>query len=184
MLSRRAWAQLAAAAGLLLLPLLLYVSNERRRYGDVSLYSSPLLSPAPPAQASDFRFTDARGWYQRVTVSNETDSPYVNLVWTKAGFLRSGDVHKCEQLNHIVFGAVKLTTVSRGREKSRLFGGGHIVKIPPHTPHLYTYLQDTLMTETWRRPDGSPCRFEAWFYKPLRNRIPSNSTEKEFVGTR
>ena len=65
MMSRRAWAQLAAAAGLLLLPLLLYVSNERRRYGDVALYSSSLLLPAPPAQASDFRFTDARGWYQR-----------------------------------------------------------------------------------------------------------------------
>lgn len=34
---------------------------------------------------------------------------YVNVIHTRKGHMRSGDIHKCEQLNHIVFGRVTLT---------------------------------------------------------------------------
>lgn len=34
---------------------------------------------------------------------------YVNVIFTTRGQMRSGDIHPCEQLNHIVFGRVTLT---------------------------------------------------------------------------
>jgi hypothetical protein len=59
--------------------------------------------------------------------------------------------------------------------------GGDVVRIPPHVPHLYDYKTDTLMTETWRTKQGEPCAFKAWFYAPLRERIPKASQQKTFA---
>ena len=59
--------------------------------------------------------------------------------------------------------------------------GGDVVRIPPHVPHLYAFLSDSLMTETWRTPDGRPCEFGAWLYKPFRDRIPAATAVKSFV---
>ena len=127
--------------------------------------------------SDSFRFEDARGAYERRSFAG---GEYVNLVYTRAGFLRSGDVHKCEQLNHIVFGRATLTQLRRGRETATQLRGGDVVRIPPHVPHLYAFHDDSLMTETWRHPDGTPCEFRAWLYKPLRDRIPPASAVKRF----
>lgn len=128
--------------------------------------------------ASDsFRFEDARGAYERRSFAG---GEYVNLVYTRAGFLRSGDIHKCEQLNHIVFGRGTLTQLRRGRETVTHLRGGDVARIPPHVPHLYAFHDDSLMTEAWRNPDGTPCEFRAWLYKPLRDRIPPATAVKRF----
>lgn len=170
--------------------------------GDPNVYTSPLVTPAPenplPLDAGSFRFEDARGVYEHHVfgvrpVRNETVAvsgllpmqPYVNLLFTISGHKRSGDIHKCEQLNHIVFGEALLTRVLRnGREVTTRHRGGDVLRVPPHTPHLYSYLSDTLMTETWRHADGRPCEFRAWFYAPLRDRIPAASAEKRFIADR
>lgn len=60
----------------------------------------------------------------------------------------------------------------RGRERTRIVAGGDRVVIPAHTPHLYEFLEDTVMTESWLNArDRTRCAFEAWFHAPLRGRV-------------
>ena len=60
----------------------------------------------------------------------------------------------------------------RGRERTRIVAGGDRVVIPAHTPHLYEFLEDTVMTESWvHARDRTRCAFEAWFHAPLRGRV-------------
>jgi hypothetical protein len=49
------------------------------------------------------------------------------------------------------------------------------VVVPAHTPHLYEFLEDTLMSECWIDADGKPAQFKAWLYMPYRNRISNQS---------
>ena len=55
---------------------------------------------------------------------------------------------------------------------------GDVVVIPPFRPHLYEFLEDSVLTESWVfAPDGpsgkrTQCAFEAKLFKPLRDRIP------------
>ena len=110
------------------------------------------------------------------------EAPYVNVVFTRAGFKRSGDLHACEQLNGVLFGRAELTQVYKGgRSRKTVLRGGDQVRIPAFVPHLYDFVEDTLMTETWRNADGSPCPFKAWLYAPLRRLIPPASTNKTFA---
>lgn len=147
-----------------------------------ALYASPLVSRAPDPQPGDWRFDDGRGWYARAGGANDS-ALYVNSMFTRAGASRSGDIHTCEQLNHVVFGTMELTLVlgaaaaSRGggREAVSLHRGGAVIRIPPHTPHLFTALEDSVMTEAWRTADGRPCAFAAWYYAPLRGRVGAQS---------
>ena len=81
----------------------------------------------------------------------------------------------------MLFGAATLTQRVRGRDVDTPLRGGDTVRIPPHVPHLYAYGEDTLMTETWRHADGTPCAFKAWFYAPYRDRIPAATADKRFV---
>ena len=82
----------------------------------------------------------------------------------------------------VLFGRAELTQVyAGGRSRTRVLRGGDAVRIPPFVPHLYSFMEDTLMTETWREKDGSPCRFRAWLYEPLRARIPAASANKTFA---
>jgi hypothetical protein len=135
---------------------------------------------------SSFRFEDARGSYERVVFNGSappvpgTVAPYANLIFTRAGHLRSGDIHRCEQLNHVVFGALRLTQRLRGRDVTTRHTSGDVMLIPPHVPHLYAFELDTLMTEAWRTPRGEPCEFRAWLYAPYRERIPPATTDKRF----
>ena len=150
-----------------------------RRYGDPKVYDRAEIHPAPasPSPRGSFSFSDARGTYERrefETMEGEDpdDPPYVNIVRTFPGQLRSGDVHKCHQVNVLAFGRARVTTVEDGRERTRIVAGGDRVVIPAHTPHLYEFLEDTVMTESWvHARDRTRCAFEAWFHAPLRGRV-------------
>ena len=151
-----------------------------RRYGDPKVYERPEITPAPasPSPRGSFSFSDARGTYERrefesVAGEDPDDPPYVNIVRTVPGQLRSGDVHKCHQVNVLAFGRARVTTVEKdGRERTRVVTGGDRVVIPAHTPHLYEFLEDTVMTESWvHARDRTRCAFEAWFHAPLRERV-------------
>ena len=52
-----------------------------------------------------------------------------------------------------------------------MHASGAVVRVPPHVPHLYEFLDDTVMTEAWRTPDAQPCAFRAHLYAPFRSRI-------------
>lgn len=147
--------------------------------GTAAVYTSPDVTPGPqPVEATkSFSLADPRGVYERRVFGSGPNAAYVNVLFTEAGFLRSGDVHKCEQLNHVVFGELILTQrdVRRKRDVTSRHSGGAVIRIRPHVPHLYTFLADTLMTEAWRLPNGQPCPFQAWHYAPYRERIPAAS---------
>eukprot|EP01001_Neometanema_parovale_P010203 NODE_6433_length_847_cov_133.828729_g6197_i0.p1 GENE.NODE_6433_length_847_cov_133.828729_g6197_i0~~NODE_6433_length_847_cov_133.828729_g6197_i0.p1 ORF type:complete len:240 (+),score=29.11 NODE_6433_length_847_cov_133.828729_g6197_i0:81-722(+) len=148
------------------------------RAGHSSVHDSELVVPAPPntLKGDQTRFDDARGSYQQLRFG---ENQYLNVIFTKAGHQRSGDLHKCAQVNYISWGQVRLTLVRHGREYVSEHSAGDVITIPAHVPHLYYFDKDTLMTEQWRHPDGSPCPFEAFFYTPLRERIAKNSTAKQ-----
>ena len=64
-------------------------------------------------------------------------------------------------------------------EMDKEFKAGETMVIPAHVPHLYKFMEDTLMTEVWRHPRTHlPCKFKAWYYKPFRDRIASASLAK------
>ena len=175
------------------------------------ILQSPLVREAEPAPATADSnaafsgFSDARGSYSSLRFPSSElgevrggsgdgdggggggrgeggESPYVNVVFTRAGYKRSGDLHACEQLNGVLFGRAELTQVYRGgRSRTIILRGGDQVRIPAFVPHLYDFVEDTLMTETWRNADGSPCPFKAWLYEPLRRLIPPASANKTFA---
>ena len=150
------------------------------QHGDPKIYARAEVDPAPAGDAprGSFSFSDARGTYERrefeaMEGDDPDDPPYVNIVRTFPGQLRSGDVHKCHQVNVLAFGRARVTTTDeRGRERTRIVAGGDRVVIPAHTPHLYEFLEDTVMTESWvHARDRTRCAFEAWFHAPLRGRV-------------
>lgn len=145
---------------------------------------------------------------------------YVNVLFTKAGHFRSGDIHKCHQVNQVVAGRARVTMVlhegaprggrggvgfgsSRGAKLGGGGGGGvgargrrggagkevvtelragDQIVIPPHVPHLYEFVEDTLMTEAWVHGENrTQCPFHAWFYRPLRERIPEDTQRSVFT---
>ena len=107
------------------------------------------------------------------------DPPYVNIVRTFPGHVRSGDVHPCHQVNVLAFGKARVTTVENdGTVVIRSVAGGDRVVVPAHTPHLYEFLEDTVMTESWvHAGNRTRCAFEAWFHEPLRKRIGNPGAE-------
>lgn len=97
-------ARLPLAAALF--TLLLLGSRQLGLRGDPRILQSPLVREAEPAPASadrlkPFTFSDARGTYSSLHFpgSDGGVSPYVNVIFTRAGYLRSGDLHACEQFN-------------------------------------------------------------------------------------
>lgn len=190
--------------------------------------------PSPAGEGS-FRFEDARGAYERrefpiataagaagvagreraggrheddgvVVSSSASRTLYVNVLFTRAGHFRSGDIHRCHQVNQIVAGRARVTMVHAGKQKAggrgwwswwrwwgpqgddghaeavtELVTGDQIV-ISPHVPHLFEFVEDTLMTESWVHGENrTQCAFQAWFYQPLRRRIPEETQRSVFV---
>jgi hypothetical protein len=88
-----------------------------------------------------------------------------NVLVSRAGTLRSGDVHGVPQLDLIFTGRVRLTTREAGRDVVRTFGGGELIVIPPNIPHLFEFLEETVMAEWWKGP------FAARYYAPYRKRV-------------
>jgi hypothetical protein len=84
-------------------------------------------------------------------------------------------------LNVVVAGRARLTTIPdarAGEEVVRELAAGDRAVIPPHVPHLYEFVEDTLMTEAWLDDDKTQCEFKAWLYEPLRKRIPKKTLER------
>ncbi len=131
--------------------------------GNPSIYSSPdVIKPETKQGALEKPvFEDIRGRIER----HELDGVKVNLLSTKKGFMRSGDLHKNRQLDIILSGRVELWTYQNGQTVKQVMGPHTYIVLNPHVPHLFNFLEDTVMMEWWDGP------FEAWFYKPYRDVI-------------
>lgn len=96
----------------------------------------------------------------------------VNVLLTKQGVWRSGDIHSTTQCDFILAGAVKVHTLQpNGTTLVCFYGPNEYIEIPKYTPHLFEFVQDTTMLEWWHGP------FQAWFYRPYRTIVEqSNAT--------
>mmetsp|Transcript_22505 Transcript_22505/g.54985 ORF Transcript_22505/g.54985 Transcript_22505/m.54985 type:complete len:146 (-) Transcript_22505:424-861(-) len=107
-------------------------------------------------------------------VVENDDGGYVNLVWTKKSFYRSGDIHQCSQVNSLVRGRVRLLrwNIETGEDVVSYHSAWETVVIEAHVPHLFYFETDTLMTEAWRDDaTGKQCFFESWHFAPYRKYV-------------
>jgi mannose-6-phosphate isomerase-like protein (cupin superfamily) len=127
------------------------------------IFSSPdVFEPKTEPGALDLpKHTDARGTIHRLDI----DGFKVNLLSTKKGFMRSGDLHKNVQFDFILSGKVELWLRKDGKDEKIVYGPNSFITIPPGVPHLFNFLEDTVMAEWWDGP------FKAWYYKPYRDII-------------
>lgn len=65
----------------------------------------------------------------------------------------------------IFSGVVRVTTYEGGRDVEREYRGGQLITIPPHVPHIFRFVNDTVMAEWW------DADFEARYYMPYRKRV-------------
>lgn len=81
-----------------------------------------------------------------------------NVLFTKKGSKRSGDVHPCTQCDYVIVGSVKVTTRHTEfdddkkpfeKEKVEYYCTGEAITILGGVPHLFEFLEDTLMVEHW-----------------------------------
>jgi hypothetical protein len=98
-----------------------------------------------------------------------------NVLYTRSGMMRSGDVHRTSQHDFVLDGAVNVWTL-RGDGSTRLdrHGPGSYVTIPPYTPHVFEFLEDSAVVEWW---DADA--FEAWYYRPYRDVVEANNRGRQ-----
>jgi hypothetical protein len=106
-------------------------------------------------------YYDCRGEIHNIKVNN---NQRINILFTKAGYLRSGDIHRNVQCDFIFTGKVKVWTLSKdGSTTIQCYNKHDFIQIPKGVPHIFEFVEDTCMAEWWE-PQG----FQAWFYKPYR----------------
>lgn len=106
-------------------------------------------------------FKDSRGEIRRYDINGVK----FNVLFTKAGALRSGDYHPAVQYDLILKGTFKITLRKNKKNITLKKGDNEFIAIPPNTPHLFESITDTIMIEWW----GGP--FEAKYYKPFRKLV-------------
>jgi hypothetical protein len=95
----------------------------------------------------------------------------LNLLHTKSGVMRSGDLHKDYQHDFVFSGAVEVWCLEKdGSTQKRVYRENQYIRIPPFVPHVFHFLEDTVLAEWWDGP------FHAWFYKPYRKIVEASFT--------
>lgn len=168
---RMPWAVALGGAVLVFLAGRLSVSRDARR---APLAAPPLADVEPDVRGVLYEppaghgvvkvpstFRDARGSVHNL----EVDGLRFNVLVTRAGAARSGDVHRSVQRDHVLSGRIRVTTRERGRDVVREYGPGDSLAIPAHVPHMFEFLEDAALIEYWDGP------FEARYYRPYRERV-------------
>lgn len=108
-------------------------------------------------------YSDERGEIHNLLICGRRR---INLLFSKAGVKRSGDIHADTQHDFVFSGTVQVSTLhSDGSTQTKSYGPYQYIAIPPYTPHIFHFTQDTVMAEWW---DGA---FHAWFYTPYRKLV-------------
>ena len=106
------------------------------------------------------RLEDSRGWIER----HEAEGVKFNVVFSRAGTFRGGDEHPNTQHNFLLSGCAKIIVrrPSPAAEVELRYSPFWQYEIPPQWPHLFEFLEDTVMLEWWDGP------FDATYYPPFR----------------
>lgn len=107
---------------------------------------------------------DARGEIHNLQIGGAR----FNILVSKAGTMRSGDVHRWPQLDMVFSGVVRVTTREAGRDVVRTYSSGDRIVIPSNVPHMFFFVNETVMAEWWLGP------FEARYYRPYREKVDSS----------
>lgn len=84
-------------------------------------------------------------------------------------------MHPNEQCDFIFSGRVNVWTLSKdGSTNVQTYGKHEFVKIPRGVPHVFEFLEDSVIAEWWE-PQG----FQCWFYRPYREIVDTS-----FLGLR
>mmetsp|Transcript_10405 Transcript_10405/g.22609 ORF Transcript_10405/g.22609 Transcript_10405/m.22609 type:complete len:280 (-) Transcript_10405:228-1067(-) len=160
-----------------------FFSADAKLVGSSSLISSHnTIEPTdkvfirPPPMPSVH--TDGRGevWNLKVGsyhVDAETYSRRINLSHTKKDVMRHGDFHPNTQCAFIFSGKVEVWAPgSEGDTEKKVYGPKDYIEVPPYVPHIYNYLEDTIMAEWWEDiSTGEGAHFKHWFYAPYRRMV-------------
>ena len=99
-----------------------------------------------------------------------------NVLVSEKNTLRSGDVHRNDQLDMIFSGHVRVTTREHGHDVVREYKDGDFLVIPAHTPHIFRFLSKTVMAEWWTDEV-----FEARYFRPYREEVDAALKEATIV---
>ena len=160
-----------------------FFQADAKFVGSSSLISSPnTIEPTdkifvrPPPMPSVH--TDGRGevWNLRVGSYHpdaETYSRRINLSHTKKDVMRHGDFHPNVQCGFIFSGKLEVwTPAPDGTTQKKLYGPKDYVEVAPYVPHVYNYIEDTIMAEWWESTgSGEGSHFKHWFYAPYRRMV-------------
>lgn len=91
-----------------------------------------------------------------------------NVLHSKKGSMRSGDYHPNFQYDVILKGKVQIITCENNNDVKIIYYPNRLIKIPPSIPHLFIFLEDTIMIEWW---DGE---MVVEYYKPYRDLVEAN----------
>lgn len=104
---------------------------------------------------------DGRGEIRRFDINGAK----FNIIYTKAGALRSGDVHPNKQFDIILSGEVEITIKKEDKDLMIKKVSNEFVMIEPEVPHLFKFIKDTVMIEWWDGP------FQVKYYEPYRKYV-------------
>ena len=131
--------------------------------GDPAIYKSEdvFAAETKPGALDAPVHEDIRGTIKRIDLNGVK----VNMLFTKGGFMRSGDLHPHAQYDILFSGRIELWTLEEGETKKQIIEPNTFFEIGPHVPHLFNFLEDSVMAEWW----GGP--FVGWYYRPWRTII-------------
>mmetsp|Transcript_40991 Transcript_40991/g.108340 ORF Transcript_40991/g.108340 Transcript_40991/m.108340 type:complete len:316 (-) Transcript_40991:331-1278(-) len=113
-------------------------------------------------------YSDARGEIHNVSVGGKR----INLLYTRKGVMRSGDLHKNTQNDFVFSGSVEVWTMRPdGGTDKKVYKTHEFLAIPEGVPHIFNFVEDCVLAEWWE-PFGSP--FGAWFYRPYRELVDAS----------
>ena len=152
-----------------------YIDKEDgQNVGKRQILSSPNVAEAPPRVNEPVPvpsvYHDERGSIHNFKVGGRR----LNVLHTKSGVMRSGDLHRVVQNDFVFSGEVEVWCLNQdGRSTMQVYKDNQYLAIPAYTPHVFHYKKDTVMAEWWDGP------FHSWFYEPYRKIV-----EKSFRSTK
>lgn len=96
----------------------------------------------------ELKHTDERGSISRLKLP---EGPEVNLLFTRKGAARSGDMHNCKQFDLVLSGSWEIW-LKEETDKKIVRKKGEMLEIPAEIPHLFVCKEDSWMIEWWENP--------------------------------
>lgn len=119
-------------------------------------------------------YTDGRGEIHNILAGNKR----INILYTNAGVARSGDIHLNTQHDFVFEGLVQVWFLEKNGETiKRTYGPYEYIRVPPLVPHVFHFLQDSVIAEWWE-----PEPFQAYFYTPYRRIVEESFSDSSKKG--